>query len=1100
MRKLYFFLSLYCFFTLNVFGQANPFPVSLPFNFTSQTGSVLPAGVALHRFGITAGSIPLTRILTPGNADLTYAAGATSGGWRDEGANGIGILASGSNAAGAMIVSINTLGQSNIQVSWLCRTILQQASRDNSIALQYRIGRTGNFTDIGTTTTYTSQGNAAGHVSGLLSETLPVAAENQPEVQIRWIYWESNGSSGSRDRIAVDDISITAGSSIPTAYIGFGSTAGEPTSNGSMSITLNPSTISSATVDFAFSGTASFGTDYTVTVTGAAPNNPGAATGTFTIAPSTQLITVTIIPTDDGLAEGTETVTLTLSNISGGYIFNTSALSINLTDDDLPTNIAVIQGTGAAANAGIYGIDAIVTGVYPSWSPAGFYVQQSDATADADPLTSNGIFIVSSTVVNIGDRVAIVGAVQENGSTPSFNQAVMIPSSVNITSSGNPLPSVTDISLPVTAVTDFERYEGMLVRFNYVMTVTGNLDLGRFGELSLSRNGPVYQPTQIIDPNDNPASGTTSTGNSNVPAVTTYTTDNLLRTILLDDGRSTIPTLPFVDANNTVRLGSTINGLNGIMGFGFSNYRIMPFNASHPLGAPAFTYAARPLTPPSVGSAPNLKIASFNVENFFNGDGSGGGFPTSRGADSFAEYIRQRGKLVEALFLLNADIVGLVEIENDGTGANSAIAQLVDALNTRAGTPGLYTFIIDAAQPPTPTGDEIRSTIIYKPSVVTTVGAPMIDLNPVHNRPPTAQTFNLTSVNKDFTFIVNHLRAKGCSGSSTGLNADQGDGQACNTEFRRQQANAILSFINTTVIPTSGNNRIITVGDYNAYYEEDPIDIFRAAGYIVLGNNTDVSYTFTGQQGTLKHVIISPSLLSSFTGIAKWNINSFEPSYFGYDDNIQDASETTADVNPWFALGTGLPFRISDHDPVITGFLFTSTLPLEWGVFNVTKAGTSSNISWSTLQETNTDYFIVERSTDGRNWSSITSIKAAGNSSSEINYSFTDALPVKGRNFYRIRQFDLDGKSKTTDIKSLVFTDFKNISFFPNPATDRITLQSSASKILTVRIVDAEGRTLIQQNVNQTTVSVDVKALKPGMYLLQIVNNDGIQTEKFVKQ
>ncbi len=1100
MIKQYFFSCLLFLITATITAQTNPFPVSLPFNFTSQTGSALPAGVALHRFGTTAGSIPLTRILTSGNADLPYIVGATSGGWRDEGANGIGILASGSNAAGAMIVSINTLGQSNIQISWLCRTILQQASRDNSIALQYRIGRTGNFSDIGSTTTYSSLGNATGHVSGSLAETLPVIAENQPEVQIRWVYWESNGTAGSRDRIAVDDISITAGTSIPTAYIGFGSTAGEPSSNGNMSITLNPSTVSSTTVDFAFSGTASFGTDYTVTVTGATPNNPGSANGTFTIAASTQLITVTIIPVDDVIAEGTETVQLTLSNISGGYNFNTSALSINLTDDDLPTNIATIQGTGLAATPGIYGIDAIVTGVYPNWNPAGFYVQQSDVTADADPLTSNGIFIVSSTVVTIGDRVAIVGTVQENGSTPSFNQAVLIPSSVSITSTGNSLPLVTDITLPVTAITDFERYEGMLVRFNYVMTVTGNLDLGRFGELRLSRNGSVFQPTQIIDPNDNPASGTTSTGNSNVSAVTTLTTDNLLRTILLDDGRSTIPTLPFVDANNTLRLGSTINSLNGIMGFGFSNYRIMPFDALHPLGAPVFSYAARPLVPPSVGGAPNFKIASFNVENFFNGDGLGSGFPTSRGADSFAEYIRQRDKLVEALFLLNADIVGLVEIENDGTGANSAIAQLVDALNTRAGVPGLYAFIIDALQPPTPTGDEIRSTIIYKPSVVTTVGTPMIDLNAVHNRPPTAQTFNLTSVNKDFTFIVNHLRSKACSGSSTGLNADQGNGQACNTEFRRQQSNALISFINTTVIPTSGNNRIISVGDYNAYYEEDPIDIFRAAGFVVLGNSTEVSYTFAGQQGTLDYVIISPSLLSSVTGIAKWNINSFEPSYFGYDDNIQDASESAADVNPWFALSTGLPFGISDHDPVITGFLFSSTLPLEWGSFTVSKSDRTSVIRWSTLQESNTSIFLVERSADARNWVSIGTIKAAGTSNSLLNYSFIDPLPAKGINYYRIRQVDLDNKSKTTEIKSVEFKDLRSIVLFPNPAIDLVRIQTAASKIYSIRIVDVYGKIVFYNTINGTNAIINMKGFASGMYSVQIFTDEGILIEKLMKQ
>jgi predicted extracellular nuclease len=1097
MRKLYFLITSILLFLYDVNAQTNPFPVSLPFTLNAQTGNILPSGVAAHRFG----AIPTTRTLSPGTVDIAYVTAGASGGWRDEAANGISLLASGSQQAGALVVSINTLGQSNIQVSWICRTILQQASRDNSIALQYRVGRSGNFIDVGTTSTYTSQGNAAGHVSGTFSETLPAGAENQQEIQVRWVYWESNGTAGSRDRVAVDDISITAGTSVPTSNIGFGVNAGEPSGNGSMSITFNPATSSSTTVDYSFTGSASFGTDYTITVSGATPSAPGSATGTLTANSGTQLITVTIVPVDDALAEGTETVILSLSNISGGYVFSNSSLSVNINDEDLPTNIGLIQGTGTSATPGTFSIDAIVTGIYSSWNPVGFYVQQSDATADADPLTSNAIYVVSNTAVNIGDRLLIIGSVQENAAMPSFNQAVIVPTSVSVQSTGNALPSVTNINLPVTATTDLEQFEGMLIRFPYTLDVSGNFDLGRFGELRLSRNGTVFQPTQFIDPNDDPASGTGSNGNSNVPAVTSLASANLLRTVLLDDGVSSTPSiLPNVDANNTVRLGSTINNLTGIMGFGFSNYRVMPLPSGHPLATPAFTHAARPATPPAVGAAPNLKIVGFNVENFFNGDGSGGGFPTARGANSLAEYIRQRDKLVEALFLLDADIVGLVEIENDGVGANSAIAQLVTELNTRFGIPGLYAFINDAAQPAPPTGDLIRSTIIYKTTVVTTVGSAFIDLNGVHNRPPTGQTFNLTAVNKDFTVVVNHLRAKACSGSSTGVNADQGDGQGCNNGFRKDQATAIIDYVNNTIIPISGNNRVIMLGDYNAYFEEDPIDLFRANSFVVLGNNSDVSYTFQGQQGTLDYAIITPSLLGSLTGIAKWNINSFEPPYFKYEDNIQDGGETAGDVNPWWNLGTGIPFGTSDHDPVITGFLFSSTLPLEWGTFNVTKAGTSSNIKWSTLQESNTDYFVVERSTDARTWAGVTQLKAAGNSNNEINYYFKDASPVKGKNFYRIRQFDLDGKSKTTDIKSLTFTDFKNISFFPNPATERITLQSSGSKILSVRIVDAEGRMLVQQNVNQTTTSIDIKALKPGMYMLQIVSTDGLSTEKFIKQ
>ena len=211
MIKKITFLLLGLFSVCFLQAQTNPVVQTIPFSFTAQTGSTLPAGIALHRFGTTSGAVPTTRTLIPGNADLPYNVTSTSGGWKDEAASGISILASSSQSAGALIVSINTIGKTNIQVQWTCRLILQQASRENSVALQYRLGTSGNFTDVGTTTTFSSIGQIAGYSQSYI-ETLPVTAENQAEVQVRWVYWESTVAAGSRDRIAIDEISITSGS------------------------------------------------------------------------------------------------------------------------------------------------------------------------------------------------------------------------------------------------------------------------------------------------------------------------------------------------------------------------------------------------------------------------------------------------------------------------------------------------------------------------------------------------------------------------------------------------------------------------------------------------------------------------------------------------------------------------------------------------------------------------------------------------------------------------------------------------------------------------------------------------------------------------
>lgn len=83
--------------------------------------------------------------------------------------------------------------------------------------------------------------------------------------------------------------------------------------------------------------------------------------------------------------------------------------------------------------------------------------------------------------------------------------------------------------------------------------------------------------------------------------------------------------------------------------------------------------------PPAPTFGPtDVKLARFNVLNFFNGDGPGGGFPISRGALTPTDFNRQRSKILTALAQMNADAVGLIEIENDGTGTNSALQDLVN--------------------------------------------------------------------------------------------------------------------------------------------------------------------------------------------------------------------------------------------------------------------------------------------------------------------------------------------------------------------------------------------------------------------------------------
>ena len=646
---------------------------------------------------------------------------------------------------------------------------------------------------------------------------------------------------------------------------------------------------------------------------------------TVTIAAGQTSATFGINAVEDTLVDGSQAVTLTAAATG----FSSATTNLTVTDNDVMnpiTKIHTIQGSGVAATAGTFTIEGVVVGDFQGASQlGGFYIQEEDIDADGSVLTSEAIFVNSLVAVNAGDKVRITGIVAESSVTPSFNQAVITPSSASdivvLLNNQQALVTATMLDLPTAAIGDLERYEGMLVTLPETLTVTETFGLGRFGEVVLSSDGRLFNPTNFIDPNDSDASGTSSSGSSNVGAVTAQQDLNNRRRIILDDGSTAtnLSNVPYIDTtdastlNDTLRIGSTVSGLTGVLGFGFNNYRIQATQT------PIFDYAPRPELPDVGGS---VKVGSFNVLNYFNGDGLGGGFPTARGANTADEFARQRDKIIAAIEGLNADVVGLIEMENDGDGPTSAIADLVNGLNA-ATAPGTYDFIRLANTTGSAGTDAIKVAFIYKPNVVAPVGNAIYFNDPAYEglgRPPLAQTFEVISTGAVFTPIINHFKSKS-AGGATGLNLDQGDGQGAFNDTRKQQATALLNFVGQIQTAT-GDSDVMVLGDINAYGEEDPIDILRAGGLTKLVTATD-SYVFNGQTGSLDHALVTSSLLAQVTGAAKWNINSAEPITLDYNDAILSSGENPAEDRNDTSLYQANPFRSSDHDPVLVGLNLT---------------------------------------------------------------------------------------------------------------------------------------------------------------------------------
>ncbi len=618
--------------------------------------------------------------------------------------------------------------------------------------------------------------------------------------------------------------------------------------------------------------------------------------------------TITVRAVNDFEAEGsphTGVISHTITSSSDPDYSNVSTpipnLSVNITDNDVVlTSIYNIQGSGAASPfvGNTVATEGVVVGDFQGSNGLnGFYIQ--DDTGDGNSSTSDGIFVFApnSIDVNVGDAVQLTGTVSENFGQTQLGDL----NALDIVGSGAIAP--TAIGLPVTSVNNLESFEGMLVNFPETLTVTENFNLARFGEVLLSADGRLFNPTNSIDPTDIPTSETENDEN-NVAAVTAQQEFNDRNQILLDDTRNTQnpTTIPFLRGGDTLRIGDTTTDLSGVLGFGFGSYRVQPtvdpvFAATNP----------RTSAPEDVGG--NVKVASFNVLNYFNGDGMGGGFPTSRGADSLAEFERQSDKIVSAISAIDADVVGLIEIENDGDGANSAIAELVDRLNTSVGA-GTYDYIRD---PASGVGtDEIKVAFIYKSDNVTPVGQAVSDTDAIYNRLPVAQTFVLNSNGETFTPVVNHFKSKG--GTGTGLDTDQGDGQGAFNAQRTQQAEALVGFVDG-LKTSSGDSDVLVIGDLNAYGEEDPIDVLRASGLV---DELDrfvpdpYSFVFDGQSGRLDHALATSSLSSQVTDVTEWHINADEPRILDYNLEFKGAGQSPD-------LYTPTPYRSSDHDPVIVG-------------------------------------------------------------------------------------------------------------------------------------------------------------------------------------
>ncbi|QSR30897.1 endonuclease/exonuclease/phosphatase [Nocardioides sp. S5] len=627
--------------------------------------------------------------------------------------------------------------------------------------------------------------------------------------------------------------------------------------------------------------------------------------------------------------------------------------------------IADIQGTGPATPLDRDNVKAqgVVTASYPTGGLNGFYIQTPGADT---PEASDAIFVYGGTsgfadYPAVGDSVAVTGVAGEfNGQTQINAGAGSVTPVADLgdVTSKSTIPG-TRCELPGAAcdtVADLaparEAMEGELLEPTADFTVTDVYDgspfwagnsssSGMFGEIGLAAgtDEPLVTPTELYD---------AQTEKALIAQRTAY---NNAHRIILDDGSSlnyssaanTGQPFPWLTAEHSVRVGAAVTFPEPVVFTeGFNAWRLLP--TTRVVGEPSATQPqveqtrADNLAPEEVGG--DVKLATFNVLNFFPTTGEefvASGLGTCsyfrdregnnitnnrcnpdgpRGAANEANLERQRDKIVAAINTVDADVVSLEELENSakfGKDRDFAINELVAALNADAGAGTWAAVPSPATLPPLGEQDVIRNGFIYRPADVRLVGDSVVLSDQSSEgeafedaREPLAQAFKQvrTPDRRAFAVVVNHFKSKG-SGTP------DPDGQGNANDVRILQAEALATFADEFKA-TRGISRVFLAGDFNAYSEEDPIQVLEEAGYTSLESTSDPdeeSYNFDGMVGSLDHVLANEAALADVVGVDIWDINASESVYYEY-------ARFNSNITNLYADG---PFRSSDHNPEVVG-------------------------------------------------------------------------------------------------------------------------------------------------------------------------------------
>ena len=462
-----------------------------------------------------------------------------------------------------------------------------------------------------------------------------------------------------------------------------------------------------------------------------------------------------------------------------------------------------------------------------------------------------------------------------------------------------------------------------------------------------------------------------------------------------------------------------------------------------------------------------LDIICWNVEWFGGSQG-----PTDNDL--------QQTHVQQVLQNLGADVYALEEVVD-----TARLKAVVDNLPGYAYKVSYYSSLAaDVTSPNYATGQKLA--LVYKTSVLSNVTA--------RGLMQSSATASSNWASGRFPFLVNaDATINGVTRNINFLVLHGKSGDAL-SDYNARKAGA--DELKDTLDAQFSSANVIILGDYN-----DDLDISISAP---AGGGPVTSYTTIVSDSTDADSYKSISLPLSAAGLRSTKANSDVIDHIIISNELQalfvpgsvQLRKDMEDAITDYAITT------SDHYPVIARFNLSATLPVKLSGFAATRKNDQVVLNWKTTQETNSKEFIVERSADGVHFTAIGTIKAAGNTAVTTRYTFTDAQPLQGNNFYRLHQVDLDGRAELSAIVKVVMDKSFTFSVGPNPVTNTFTINiQNNSAPITIQLTDLNGRLLRQRNlpasVSQTT-RFNVSDLSKGVYLLKIAGNEVIRTEKII--